>query len=255
MTILSLDHPVLEYQITDDPSKLIQQYQNFLNKFHRMICYNTIDFKNYNIRYFLSCYIYDKAIRKELLRGKYHTQRAKQEANKVLQMIRHKLRNHNDTEIYHELLLPFLYCAKRYKQMGVGFNRYIYKTYRFVLIRHLNSIKWDALDMEPSYHTYIMQDTQREEYQEKKPKDIILDERFELTDPRWIHGKQSEAPFSLLKPHERYILVKYYYEELTDREIARLLPYNPKSIHRIRMRLIKYLRGLYDKGELRCLRL
>ena len=78
---------------------------------------------------------------------------------------------------------------------------------------------------------------------------------LELSHPKWIHGDSSQFPFSDLKSHERYILAKYYYEGYTDKEIARMLPYHSKSIHRIRKRIQLQLQNMFNKGELKCLRM
>lgn len=248
------DQSVLSYQETGDPEQLIAQYGNFINKYYFLIKNGNIDFSNYDIRCFLSCYVSDEGLSRSLRRGKYHSSETIASAYKVLRTLRHKLRNHNEKEMYHEILIPFLQLAQGYKQVGVGFDKYLYKAYKYELKRHLDNMKWDALDHGGLLYRDI---SVEEEWEEEIPEELVfeMDEQFELSDPRWIHGHRSGEPFSDLKPHERYILVKYYYEEYTDREIARMLPFNPKSIQRIRKRLTTYLQNLYDEGELRCLRL
>jgi len=249
------DRYVIEFQKTGDSSKLILQYKNFLNKYATLLYHDLIDFRNHDIRCFLACYISDKEINQNLRRGKYHSSEAMASAYRALQYLRSKLRNHTYQEIEHELLIPFLRCAQIYEPKGKGFQSYLYKTYRYALKRHLDRIPVDMLD----YHRWVYQNlwVEEEEKEEELPSELIIemDQFFELSDPRWIHGKRAGEPFNHLKPHERYILVKYYYEGYTDKEIARMLPYHPKSIHRIRMRLIKYFKQLYEKGELKCLRL
>lgn len=248
------DQYVLLYQQTGNAEELIKQYENFLNKYMSMFQYNTIDFSNYDVRCFLACYISDESLSKSLRRAKYHSAEAMSTAQKVLRSLQHKLRNHNKKELFHEIVIPFLQLAKGYKQLGVGFDKYLYKAYKYELKRHLDNIKWDALDHGGLMYRDALHE---EEWEEESQEELTfeMDEQFELSDPRWVHGKRSGEPFINLKPHERYILVKYYYEDYTDREIARMLPYNPKSIHRIRKRLEKHFMELYHKGELRCLRL
>jgi RNA polymerase sigma factor (sigma-70 family) len=250
------DQSVLEYQTTGDSTKLVNQYKNFLNKYCTLFYSNTIDFRNYDIRCFLACYIEDKKLSNSLRRGKYHSSKTVAAAYKVLHYLRLKLRNHTYQELEHELLIPFLQCAKSYQPQGIGFAKYLYNSYRYELKRHLDrNIKLDAMDRHEILYRDIWVEDEWEEEELPEHLTIEMDEHFELSDPNWIHGKKAGEPFSNLKPHERYILVKYYYEEYTDKEIARMLPYNPKSIHRIRMRLIKYFKELYDKGELKCIRL
>lgn len=252
---ITVDSSISLYQELGDAEELISQFSNFLNKYMNLIQSETIDFKNYDIRYFLSLYITDKSLSKNL-RGhrKYHTPETISVAYNIVNKIHRKLRFHTKEEIYHEILIPFLHCAQDYKEIGVGFDKYLYKSYKYELKRHLDEMEWDVLDFNGNTGMEIAIE---DEWESSIEEEFFLemDENFELSDPRWVHGNKSEAPFSDLKPHERYILVKYYYEKNTDKEIARMLPYNPKSIHRIRARLLTKLEDLYDKGELRCLRL
>jgi hypothetical protein len=250
------DQYILEYQQTGCAENLIEQYDNFLNKYYALLHHNTIDFSNYDIRCFLACYISEEDVSKDLRRGRYPSQETIKVAYKILQHLRHKLRNHTWREVKNELLIPFLFCARIYKSKGIGFDKYLYKAYKYNLKRHLDiNLKWDALDKHTVYRDFAIEEDSLPDEFKVEEFEFYLDEAFELTDPRWIHGSKSTGPFKDLKPHERYILVKYYYEDKTDKEIARMLPYNPKSIHRIRMRIKKKLIDSYSKGELKCLRL
>lgn len=254
LEVITPDDQIFKYQRTGESDELINQYANFLHKYYALIQFNSIDFSNYDIRCFLACYIADEAVGKELRRGKSLSPETVTIAYKALQSIRHKLRNHTYEELKHELLIPFLQVAQRYKQLQVGFDKYLYKAYKYVLKRHLDDMKWDALDHSGLMYkdTAIEGDFEEVVYDEFT---LEMDEAYELCDPRWIHGNKSRKPFADLKSHERYILVKYYYESHTDKEIARMLPYNPKSIHRIRTRLVKQFKELYTQGELKCLRI
>jgi DNA-directed RNA polymerase specialized sigma subunit len=247
---------VLEYQQTGDSSNLVKQYENFLNKYVSMIWYDTIDYTNNDIRYFLACYTEDTDISKSLCRKKYQSKEARTYAYKTLQAIRFKLRKHAWEEIFNEVMIPFLQCAKVYKQMGSNFGRYLIKVYKFKLQKHLSLLKNDMIDRQNvRFKDFWMDEQEWEETESSLQYTIEMSLGRELSHPNWIHGEQSTGPFEELKPHERFILAKYYYEEHTDKEISRMLPYNPKSIHRIRMRLLKQFHEMYTKGEIKCLRI
>lgn len=254
------DELVLLYQRTGDSEGLIEQFHNFLNKYFTMLSSDAVNFQDYDTRYFVTCFMQRKDLIVNLRKGKYHTQEALKTAGKVLDYLKFKLRNHNGYELYAELVIPFLQCASAYKQKGRTFEKYIYKVYKYYLKRHLDAtLKLDAIDQYGVvyYGQFADEIDLGEEIQEEQSFELKLDleEGMELTDPRWITGKDCSDTFTSLKPHERYILAKYYYEDHTDKEISRMLPYNPKSIHRIRMRLKKHFMELYNQGDLKWIRL
>ncbi len=246
---------VMIYQNTKESDLLVEQYKNFINKYVSLFWNDAIDFSNYDIRCFLSIYIEDKKIRSNLRRGKYHSGETKKSAYKVLQYLKFKLRRHSREDLYSELLIPFLDCAKTYKNKGKGFEKYLYVVYKYELKRHLDEIKLDAMDEHGVIYKSILLGSEWD--YEDLPDNLITQNDFDLqlNHPLWIHGNRSSKPFSSLKSHERYILAKYYYEGYTDKEIARMLPYNPKSIHRIRMRLKKHFINLYHEGEIKWIRI
>jgi DNA-directed RNA polymerase specialized sigma24 family protein len=253
------DEQVLNYQETGNSEKLVEQFHNFLNKYLYMLTSDNVDYSNYDLRCFLATFVQNKEVRKSLRRGKFHSKESVAVARKTLDYLRFKLRNHNQDELYAELVIPLLHCAQRYQPIGRSFEKYLYRAYKFYLKRHLDTIQLDAMD---TYGTLyygqfeeeieLLDELQEEQMFVLNPE---LDEGMELTDPRWISGKDCSEAFTPLKAHERYILAKYYYEKNTDKEIARMLPYNPKSIHRIRMRLREHFMDLYNQGELKWIRL
>lgn len=250
------DRNVFLYQETHDSTKLIEQYNNFIRKYHIFFSQETVDLRFHDIRCFFAMYA-DKD--KELannLRGdtRYLSKSSIKFATKVFWDIKFNLRKHSPDDLYSELLIPFLECATEYRDMGKGFHRYLYATYHKKLYNYLKyHIKLDAID---KFKTSFLDALVYETPDEEVPDELMVefDEGLELNDPDWIHGKKAEAPFDDLKAHERFILAKYYYEEYKDREIARMLPYDPKSINRIRMRIKKKFIERYREGEFKWIR-
>ncbi|MCU5224113.1 MULTISPECIES: sigma-70 family RNA polymerase sigma factor [Bacillus cereus group] len=264
-TITSKDTQVLLYQQTGISEPLVKEYENFLNKYYTLLTKDAINFRNYDIRCFLSCFINNKGVVKNLKKGKFHSQESIKQAYKALNYLKWIFRNHTKDELKSELLIPFLLCARHYKQQGSSFKKYIYVSYKFMLKRYIDSMNQDLLDhsdmLYKSNHTDEYDaDTVEEALDKLESKNLSILEiemptGLELSHPKWIHGDSSQFPFSDLKSHERYILAKYYYEGYTDKEIARMLPYHSKSIHRIRKRIQLQLQNMFNKGELKCLRM
>lgn len=256
-TILSDTH-VLDYQKDGASEGLVEQYQNFLNKYRTLLTSDAPDYSNYDVRCFLALFIGDAELNGKLRSRHYREPKVMAEASRVVDQLKFRLRNYSPQEVEAELLVPFLECAQLYQDIGAGFNRYLYSKYRYSLKEHLDDhIKLDAMDQKGTlYIAQFTEDMETELPEEQDPKVLMpdLDDDMLLTNPRWIAGKIGEDYFTNLKPHERYILHKYYGEEKTDKEIARMLPYNPKSIHRIRMRMVRHFKELYNQGELKWIR-
>lgn len=233
---------------------LLNKYDNFIQKYINLFTVEYIDYGNYSIRSFLALHIADKKIGKKLRRGKIDLV-VKEEASKVVKYLAFKLRNHSRMELYHELAIAFIQCVRNYTDIGVGFKRYLYKTYKYVLKKHLDNLKLDGMDTHKILYIDGLSEEQWAEEEEEAELVEEIEKALELNDPRWIHGNLSSPPFDTLKSYERYILAKYYYEEYMDREIARMLPFHPKAIHRIRMRMKKHFQGMYDRGEMKWIRL
>lgn len=253
------DRLVEEYHNTGDSTRLVGTFQNFLNKYATMLWNDNVDYRNYDLRCFLACFIKDKDCRIRLRRGKFHSFDTRKRAEKVLQYLRFKLRNHSRDEIQAELVIPFLRCAQMYRSKGKSFEKYLYVAYRYTLKRHFDNIHLDVIDSHGILYGNLAEHEEEweAEWEEKPALAIEFDAGMELNDPAWIRGDKGACNplFAELKPHERFIMAKYYYEELTDKDIARLLPYHPKSIARIRMRIKRQFQQLYNEGEIKWIRL
>lgn len=253
-----IDELVLQYQETGNSEPLVKQYSNFINKYHKLFTTKQIDFSNYDIRRFLACYIKEKEIIKDLCREKYHSKKAIKQAYKVLDIISKAFEDYSEEDIYHELLIPFLSCAKQYKQKGKSFNRYLYHTYRYKLKKLIDEKLFDATDRYNLNYCDMYYKCERVPFYDlvaDKPYPVEIDNNMDLNNILWLSGSVGDDIFKNLTYMERYILVKAYEESLTDIEIARLTGYHPRSIYRIRKRIKKYLMDLQKKGEIKWIKL
>jgi DNA-directed RNA polymerase specialized sigma24 family protein len=253
------DNEVLYYQQTNDASTLVDKYHNFLKKYHQLLTTGYINFHSYDLRFFLSTFIRDPLLRKEIRRGKFHSKRCKQEAKRVVQWIQQAFEGMSSEEIWHELIEVFLKSAKKYQPKGTTFTKYLYSSYRHDLRRHIfrlleqhhpyQTIRY----FDPMYHNNKM-DEEKLIQRILAPFHAEMEDDFALSHPLWIKGDYAVEPFKSLSKEERLILAKYYYEKRTDKEIGRLLGRHPKSIQRIRSRLIKKLTQMAKRGEIKWIR-
>ncbi|WP_067923670.1 sigma-70 family RNA polymerase sigma factor [Alicyclobacillus shizuokensis] len=249
------DELVLRYQQTGDCAGLIEAYRPYIEKFQRMFLTGDIDFGNYDIRRFLACYISDKETVRSLCRGKYHSKQAIQEAYRVLEKIRRVFDGYESDELFHELLIPFLTCARCYEPSGKTFSQYLYSCFRYRLKRLIDE---RLLDTNGEMAYWDMHEPASEALEDEldldRPEYMDPSEPVDLHSLLWLNGTLCGDTFRDLTYTERYILVKAYEDGLDERAIAQLTGLHHRSVYRIRKRLIEHFRNLRDKGELKWIR-
>jgi len=267
-----VDDLVLEYQQTGNSQPLIDSYRNYILKYYKMFRYKIIDFDNYDIRRFLSCYIRSKDITRNLRRGpKYHKSETIAAAYRVLQRISRVFDGYelfdppSDNEmpydeLFSELVMVFLECARDYKEQGVGFKRYLYKTYRYRLKKHIDSKLFDAGDAERGgykdafFSKKIVPFSEEIINRTEQPLPIRQELHADLNNENWFLGYGCGEPFKSMTYRQRRILVEYYECGYSDKEIARSIGLNPVYIGQIRRELVQRLRSMRLKGEIKWLR-
>ena len=104
---------VFQYQKTGNSETLIDVYKNFLLKYYRVFANEHVDFANYDLRYFISCYMKDVTERRSLRRGKFRSNETKAKAYRIIHNLRKAFSKHQTNkdvlkdEIFCELLIPF----------------------------------------------------------------------------------------------------------------------------------------------------
>lgn len=255
------DYLVQAYQQTGECSELLSNYHNFIGKYYNMFKTGQIDFKNYDIRRFLACFIPEKDMVQNLCRGKFHSRETIYKAQQVLRNISIAFDDYDPQEIYNELVIIFLECAKDYKEIGAGFSHYIYHVYRYRLKKYIDIKMYDCHDANTGEYRDIyctIDDRQLDSILELKyydnPLNLEVDEHTDLNNLLWLNGVSCGELFKDLTYNERYILVKAYEDGMDDKEIARLNGFHHRSIYRIRKRIIEHFREKRIRGEIKCIR-
>ncbi|CDQ41759.1 sigma-70 family RNA polymerase sigma factor [Virgibacillus salexigens] len=237
---------VKSYQEEKESEALVKQFSNFINKYYKLFTFENIDFSNYDIRYFLSCYLADNVDRKSLRRGKYHSKQDISNAYSVLKYLKQAFKSLDHEDIYHEVLIPFLECANRYKDMNKSFSAYIYEAYKYELIRHIKEL------MRHQHTSQVMLPNCNESDDELSDNlHIELEEDLILNHPFWLNGINAQYPFSELTREGRLILTKYYLERNTDKQIGRLIGKNRRSVNRSRLRIVRQIQDKISQGEVK----
>jgi len=246
------DKQLLELKTNDDLKLLLKKYNSFLNKYFRLLVYETIDFKNYDIRFFISLYMKDKELKRSIRRGKYHSSEAIYEARKIVRKLNSLFKNYTLDDIYYELTIPFVQCVLHYQFRANGFEKYLYQSYRFYLHRHLKDLAKEQNFYEIAYFDDINGKTELIDFDQLESDYLIeMEPDLELNHPDWLNGKKASYPFNQLTREQRLILVKYYMEKYKDRQIGQLIGRNPKSIHRIRSKIVRKMWEKIIKGDIK----
>lgn len=254
------DKEVIHYQKTGDAIPLLNKYNNFIQKYYQLITTGEVNFQNYDIRMFLSYFLSEPSLRKELRKGKYHSKKCKREAKIIAEKIKQVFSELSKEEILHELIVLFLQCAQKYKQKGTTFSKYLYRMYKYELKNKVLELRKQNKPQRTIYYFDPIYEHPRQESEDQlirrieAPFHMELDEDLILNHPLWLAGQYANETFKQFTREERLILAKYYYEKYTDKEIGRLLGRNPKSIHRIRKRLIVKLENMAKRGEIKWIR-
>ncbi|SFJ65092.1 RNA polymerase sigma factor, sigma-70 family [Paenibacillus sp. UNC496MF] len=262
---------IKRYQETGESEQLVTEYHAFIMKYYKMITQGLIDFENYDTRKFISCFIKDSETRKALIRGKYQTKAAHGAAHYVVGYLRRTFRDYDTykpwekhypfDEIYRELAIIFLTCAKNYTDQGKSFKRYLYHSYRYYLKDLINSKIFDASSKKSGYVDIFAADTIAPideagalKY-EDNPFAITMDEDTDLEhNILWMNGIHCNELFQDLNYTERLILVKAFLDQKSDKEIAQLTGLHHRSVYRIKKRLVDYYKELWAKGAIKWIR-
>lgn len=131
----------------------------------------------------------------------------------------------DEDEIMNDLKFLFIVLAKRYKQMGRNFCAYVYNSYCYEVARHVKKFIDNPANIH--YRNIEYEDYMQKYAEEAVADEVPLDDRlFEneigLPNMSWINGIGCSEPFNKLTPFERKLLIKYYLEDLNDRQVAEI---------------------------------
>jgi len=129
-----------------------------------------------------------------------------------------------EEEIRADLRAIFFILAKRYKKMGRNFCAYLYNSFCYEVFRLIKRCIKDPANI--GYRRTEMDDTMliyEEIAIEEGFEDHIYEDNMGIPDFSWICGDTCSEPFSALEPLERKILIKYFLEDYSDKQIAESL--------------------------------
>jgi hypothetical protein len=241
-----VEHLVKEYQNgnrDDAGEKLIALFEPLFSKYVKIVKRGSIDFNDYESRYFISLFIADPKIRTSL-NGYYQSKKAREIAYKTLYFINSACSQTFEEDLYQELILIFLKFISTYKSERNCFCAYINSSFGYGVANFVKKVLNNPLstsvlttfdeDSAELHSAVVIDDVCLEDQLPSNEKDDL--------DNSWIYGLTCSEAFSELTPFERLILKMSYIDKVSDGEIARKSGYHRNSIWLRRRSIVNKVR-------------
>ena len=187
---------------------------------------------------------------KKALKGENVSHSHRHEIKQKFNFVRETYGSQDENVIRSDLQLLMLILAKRYRQMGYNFCAYVYNAYSFEVSRHIYKFISNPANIPyraGEYEDYM------QTYEEQVVEDGLVDKTYEnnvgVPDSSWVQGTTCSDLFSALDPVERKILIKYYMEEMNDRQIGEALGLHINTINKKRRKALATLAEVLDVSE------
>jgi DNA-directed RNA polymerase specialized sigma24 family protein len=195
---------------------------------------------------FISLFVDDRVLRR-MLNRKVTPPSYKSEIYQKSNFIKETYGINNEEDILYDLYICFLNVAKRYKQIGKNFCAYLYNVYKHEVARFIKAYIKNPLSIPYKnfqYEDFIngSEDVFLIEEQENSYYESITG----LPDMSWLLGDTCSTEFLFLTPLQRKIMVKYYLEDWSDRQIAESMGVQTSSINGKRREALNMLCEYYN---------
>ena len=251
-----IEELVLQYQdylLAKDKSNLknptdvlLERFSPLFKKYLTLVKYNQIDFNDMEQKSFISLFVDDRVLRR-MLNRKVTPPSYKSEIYQKSNFIKETYGINNEEDILYDLYICFLNVAKRYKQIGKNFCAYLYNVYKHEVARFIKAYIKNPLSIPYKnfqYEDFIngSEDAFLIEEQENSYYESITG----LPDMSWLLGDTCSTEFLFLTPLQRKIMVKYYLEDWSDRQIAESMGVQTSSINGKRREALNMLCEYYN---------
>ena len=238
------DRKITEEEIKESKAaaeELLHRFSPLFKKYQILIKTCQIDFKDYEMKRFILTFIKDPQA-KAALKRKYQTIKDKQQIVREFNFIKETYGQQSDVAILSDMRTCMLTLAKRYKQIGYNFCSYVYNSYSYEFSRAIKKYTNDPISI--VYKTWAYEEYMQA-YVDTASEDFLDDKTYEdalgIPDMSWINGDTCSELFASLEPLDRKIIVKYYMEHYSDRQIAKELSLHVNTTNLRRRAIISKL--------------
>ena len=233
-------------QAVNPAFELLERFSPLFKKYLALIKHNQIDFNDMEQKSFVSLFMDDKILRR-MLNRKVTPNSYKSDIYQKSNFIKETYGVNNEEDIVYDLYICFLNVARRYKQIGKNFCAYLYNVYKHEVARFIKAYIKNPLSI--PYKNF-----QYEDFINGSEDALIMEEQessyYEsltgLPDISWVLGETCSNDFLFLTPLQRKIIVKYYLEDWSDRQIAESMGIQTSSINSKRREALTLLCQHFD---------
>ena len=250
-----IEELVIQYQNTVDvdmeqckktTEELLKRFTPLFKKYMLLIKHNQLDFNDMEQKSFISLFIEDRILRR-MLNRKVTPPQYKSEIYQKSNFIKETYGSSSEEDILYDLYICFLNVVRRYKKVGKNFCAYLHNVYKYEIARFIKAYIKNPLSVPYKnfqYEDYIngQEDSVFIEEQENSYYESITG----LPDLSWILGDTCANEFSFLSSLQRKIIVKYYLEDWSDRQIAESLGVQTSSVNGKRREAVNILCEVYN---------
>lgn len=236
-----IEELVLDYQnylstqdktnLKNPADALLERFSPLFKKYLTLIKYNQIDFNDMEQKSFISLFVDDITLRRVLNR-KVTPPSYKSDIYQKSNFIKETYGINNEEDIMYDLYICFLNIAKRYKQIGKNFCAYLYNVYKHEVARFIKAYIKNPLSI--PYKNFQYEDFingSEDAFLVEDKENSYYESITGLPDISWILGDTCSVEFLCLTPLQRKIIIKYYLEDWSDRQIAESLGVQTSSVN------------------------
>ena len=251
-----IEELVLDYQYfltlddktnVDNPANiLLERFSPLFKKYLTLVKYNQIDFNDMEQKSFISLFIDDRILRR-MLNRKVTPPSYKSEIYQKSNFIKETYGVNNEEDILYDLYICFLNVAKRYKQIGKNFCAYLYNVYKHEVARFIKAYIKNPLSI--PYKNFQYEDFingSEDAFLIEDKENSYYESITGLPDMSWVLGDTCSMEFLFLSPLQRKIMVKYYLEDWSDRQIAESMGIQTSSVNSKRREALTLLCDYYN---------
>lgn len=232
-------------EIVNPAFELLERFSPLFKKYLSLIKHNQIDFNDMEQKSFVSLFIDDRVLRRVLNR-KVTPNSYKADIYQKSNFIKETYGVNHEEDILYDLYICFLNVARRYKQIGKNFCAYLYNVYKHEVARFIKAYIKNPLSI--PYKNFQYEDfiNGSEDMLIIEEQDSYYESLTGLPDMSWVLGETCSNEFLLLTPLQRKIIIKYYLEDWSDRQIAESMGIQTSSINSKRREALNILCQHYD---------
>lgn len=221
--------------------ELVTRFHPLFKKYIMLFKTGQIDFKDSDVKTFISTFIDDPRLHRALKRSKSRTE-YRSDIYKRFGFVLETYGQIPEEEMLIDLQMLLLVLAKRYKDVGKNFCAYVHNCFRFEVSRHIKKYIKNPINI--SYKNTSYEDASNgsgDVSLEFIHEDVYLEPDDGIPNAPWINGETCSDLFSSLNPLERKIIVKYYVEEYNDKQIADALGLHINTVNQKRRQAVATL--------------